>query len=147
MKVYIDGLSPNKIKMTNIQHFFDKKCEVKTYYTLDGIFENTCDKLYQLNFKDMMVEKRQLKGVDVNLVVDRSSVIREQIAYQIPPDHEVDRYTKETYLIRRGSKLVLTIHRKGNAIVDVYIETGENLDNEHYHEDFATLISLLTNIN
>ena len=147
MKIYVDGLVPEKITTANMQHYFDKRVDVNHFYTLEGIFENMNDKLFQLEINDHEIEKKQLRDLDIDLILDRSTVKRNQVVYQIPPDYISDSYTKEIYLVRRQSKLALTLHKKGDAIIDAYIETNENLENEHYHQDFLTLISLLTNIN
>lgn len=147
MKIYIDGLIPEKVNTNNIQHYFDKKTNVSIFYTLDGIFENINDKLFQLEIKDHDIEKKQLRDLDIDLILDKSKMVKNQVVYQIPPDYILDNYTKEIYLLRRQSKLALTLHKKGGNIIDAYIETTENLENDHYHQDFLTLISLLTNIN
>ncbi len=147
MKIYIDGLIPEKVNTNNIQHYFDKKTDVSIFYTLDGIFENINDKLFQLEIKDHDIEKKQLRDLDIDLILDKSKMVKNQVVYQIPPDYILDNYTKEIYLLRRQSKLALTLHKKGGNIIDAYIETTENLENDHYHQDFLTLISLLTNIN
>ncbi len=146
MKIYVDGLVPDKIKYKNLQGYLSKKVRVMLYYTLSGIYENINGKMYQLEILDGNIEEKKLKGLDINLIVDTSKQTKKHIVYQVPSDYVLDDYTKETFLLRRQSNLVLTLHRKGDHIAEAYIETGEDLDNEHYHEDFVTLISLLTNI-
>lgn len=147
MKIYIDGLVPDKIKCSNFQNYFDKKHHIFRYYTKEGIFENSNNKLYKLELSDRPIEKRQLRDLDINLILDKSNVTKGQTVFQIPPDYVLEEYQKEIYLLRRQSKLALTIHRTGNEITDAYIETNEDLENEHFHNDYVTLISLLTNIN
>ena len=147
MKIYIDGLVPEKVNINNIKQYFDKKTDVTLFYTLDGIFENINDKLFQLEINDHDIEKKQLRDLDIDLILDKSKMVKNQVVYQIPPDYIFDNYIKEIYLLRRQSKLALTLHKKGDNIIDAYIETTENLENDHYHQDFLTLISLLTNIN
>ena len=147
MKIYIDGLVPDKIKCSNFQNYLDKKLHICRYYTNEGIFESSNDRLYKLVISDKPIERSQLKGLSINLLLDTSTISKGSTVFQIPPDYVTEDYQKEIYILRRQSKLALTLHRTGNEITDAYIETTEDLENEHFYNDYVTLISLLTNIN
>ena len=61
MKIYIDGLAPEKIKCSNFQNYLDKKHHICRYYTNEGIFESSNDRLYKLVISDKPIEESNLR--------------------------------------------------------------------------------------
>ena len=116
-----------KTKPTSGDHFIRKETQSMLVYSSQGIFRVKNGTLIRQKIHDVPARQVELDGH--TLWCDESRLKDDEVWYQLPYEHTVERITKTRHLLRPCCPVALyTEVREDESLKAIYLETNEMVE-------------------
>jgi hypothetical protein len=141
MKLYIPKLG--HFNKNNIVDLLKKTEKHTLIYSKRGILEIINNKVYEVIIKDYPIEKVKIKEIDC--LIDRSTIEKADIIYQIPIEHTLVKINKSFYKLTDKSLIDFVIEEVNHKIKDFYFIVKGELETLDLKEEIYTFLSIINN--
>lgn len=141
MKIYVYNHHINKINEDNIKQYLTKTTEKNVFYSNEGIFKITNNKLYKIQVKDVKIKNHYINNI--KCYIDNSEHKLGEEYYQIPYTHVRETITEEIYKLKENSDIKLILEKLKGFINNIYFETKLNINTIGIKEEILSFLSVL----
>ena len=142
-KIHINKLNTDHAILERLHKYYYKENKYTLLFSEKGLFSLERNNIYQWNFTDGDVIKRNNYFKDYSLWADTTNISKKYYPQQLPFEYFIKKIKEMHFRLHENATMTFCIELSEDKISDYYFLTNEDFDNHSIKKDISEFLSLL----